>query len=198
VVPLRRGVVESVVVEVRSGAPLGLVWWRRRIAVPLGRAMAVGPFPLDVRSPAPEGRQVDGQQAARSAPTLADSVRSVRDYVAGDPIKLVHWAATARMGELMVKELESPVAPTLVLGVDLRGGSEDAVEHAAAHAAGVALAALRDGVPVVLLTAEATGPRSGPVSSALEVGRRLAYAVAGPLPATPPGVEPLLIRAAAA
>jgi uncharacterized protein (DUF58 family) len=193
--PRRRGVVEALTVEVRSAAPLGLVWWRRRIPVELARPMEVGPRPTDVTQRVPEGREQDGREALQATSTLADAVKTVREYVAGDPIKLVHWAATARSGELMVKELESPVAPALVIAVDLRGGGDDDVEGAASRAAGLALAGLRQGLPVVLMTAERSGPRIGPVGSNVEVGRRLARAVAGALPVPPRGTEPVVIRA---
>ena len=95
----------------------------------------------------------------------------------------------------MVKELEAPVAPVLCIAVDLRRGDDAAVEDAASRAAGLALAAIAAGVPVTLLTAEATGPRSGPVSSAGDVNRRLARAVPGALPAPPRGTEPIVVSA---
>ena len=181
VTPSRRGVYDAVELEVRSAAPLGLVWWRRRLSVPLERALEVGPVPADVPAAFPTGGGLAGSDDRRATGNAADVVRSTREYVAGDPIKLVHWPATARTGAVVVKELEAPVAPTLAVVVDLRGGSsEDAVEAAASRAAGVANGALRAGVPVVLLTAERDGPRIGPVGSAAEVGRRLARAVVAP------------------
>ena len=194
-VPLRRGVYISVLLDVRSAAPLGLVWWKRKLRVELARPFEVGPMPLTVRLDAPRGSEDSGTDDGRAASTLADAVKTVREYVAGDPIKLVHWPATARSGELMVKELEAPVAPVLCIAVDLRGGDDDAVEDAASRAAGLALAAIGAGVPVTLLTAESTGPRAGPVSSGSDVNRRLARAVAGPLPAPPRGVEPIVVEA---
>jgi uncharacterized protein (DUF58 family) len=169
--PATRGVVTSIAFEVLSAAPLGLVWWRRRVTVPLARAFEVGPMPVfDARDrPPPSGREDESV------------VRTIREYVAGDPIKLVHWAATARAGELMVKELESPTAPLLVIVADLRTGDPELV---ASRAAGRALAALEAGMQVELRTCEVrTGPRAGRVLSAVEVGRRLARAVAGPVPA---------------
>lgn len=196
-VPMKRGVFTSVLLDVRSAAPIGLVWWKRRILVELARPFEVGPRPAPVELRPPRGSEDTGTDDGRVASASADAVKTIRDYVAGDPIKLVHWAATARAGELMVKELEAPVAPALCLAVDLRGGDAAAVEGAAAHAAGLALAALRAGVPVLLLTSEATGPRSGPVAAPSEVNRRLARAVAGPLPAPPRGSEPVWVRAAA-
>jgi uncharacterized protein (DUF58 family) len=185
VVPSHRGVVSSIAFDLWSAAPLGLVWWRRRVTVVLERPFEVGPMPATDagRRPPPAGGDDDGRDASRTSSVTADAVKTIREYVAGDPIKLVHWAATARSGELMVKELESPTAPALVIAVDLR---HQAAELIASRAAGLALEGLHAGVPVELLTCEAaTGPRSGRVRSAVEVGRRLARAVPGPLPALP-------------
>jgi uncharacterized protein (DUF58 family) len=195
-VPMKRGVFTSVLLDVRSAAPIGLVWWKRRILVELSRPFEVGPMPAPVELHPPRGTEDSGADDGRVASATADAVKTIREYVAGDPIKLVHWAATARAGELMVKELEAPVAPALCLAVDLRGPDPVAVEEAAAHAAGLALAALRAGVPLILLTCEAAGPRSGPVAAPSEVNRRLARAIGGPLPAPPRGSEPIWIRAA--
>ena len=194
-VPLRRGVYTSVLLDVRSAAPLGLVWWKRKVRVELPRPFEVGPMPVTVRLDPPRGSEDMGTDDGRVASTLADAVKTVREYVAGDPIKLVHWPATARTGELMVKELEAPVAPVLCIAVDLRNGSDVAVEEAASRAAGLALAAIAAGVPVTLLTAEDIGPRSGPVSSGGDVNRRLARAVPGLLPAPPRGTDPIVVSA---
>ncbi|MBW3615762.1 MAG: DUF58 domain-containing protein [Actinobacteria bacterium] len=193
--PGRRGVVGEVTVELRSAAPLGLVWWRRRVKVPLGRPMEVGPRPLDAPVPPSASRSSDAAAPAGPPATTADAVKTTREYVAGDPIKLVHWAATARAGELMVKELESSKVPSLVVAVDLCGGGAEAVEEAASRAAGVATAALRSGIAVTLLTAEVSGPRSAAVTSPAEVGRRLARAVPGLLPAPAPGTAPVVVSA---
>ena len=176
VVPSRRGIVTEVKLELHSAAPLGLVWWRRRVTVALARPMEVGPLPIESPVMPPLASRPSGSDDRRAMASAADLVRSTRDYVAGDPIKLVHWASTARYGDLMVKELEAPGSPVLALVVDLRAGGDEA-EVAAGRAAGIANAALLAGMPVTLLTAEVTGPRVGPVMNPIEVGRRLARAV---------------------
>ena len=79
----------------------------------------------------------------------------------------------------MVKELDAPHRPGLVLVVDLRGGSA-AAETAAGRAAAIANDALAAGAPVTLCTPESGGPVGGRVDSPVEVSRRLARAVAGP------------------
>jgi uncharacterized protein (DUF58 family) len=193
VVPERRGLVGRVEIEVRSAAPFGLVWWRRPFAFPLPRPIEVGPAPVDVAVPAAVAAESSGEVQARAG-TSADLLRSVREYVAGDPLRLVSWTATARHGQPMVKELEPAGQARLALVVDLRRDEGDA-EVVAARAAGLACAALGAGMPVTLLTAEAAGPRAGPVSSRVEVSRRLARAVAGPLPPTPADAADLVVVA---
>ena len=194
VTPRARGVVDALVVEIRSAAPLGLVWWTRRYAVALPTPLEIGPHPADVDGPPVRDDGPEGRDGRRLVAGAADAVRSTRAYLPGDPIKLVHWAATARFGEVMVKELEAVASPAVAVSVDL-DGPPAAAERAASRAAGVANAALRLGLPVVLLTAEAGGPRSGPAGSPRHVGRRLARAVAGPPAAAPAGAVVIHVRA---
>ena len=179
VVPARRGVLREVAVDVTSAWPLGLVRWRRRMHLALARPIEVGPAPIDTEFTPPGARGEGADEQSAPGWRDGDVVRGAREYVPGDPVKLVHWPATARTGTLMVKELDAPHRPGLVLVVDLRGGGP-AAENAAGRAAGVANAALAAGAPVTMCTAEAGGPVNGRVDSPVDVSRRLARAVAGP------------------
>jgi uncharacterized protein (DUF58 family) len=164
--PAARGVIAAVEAEVHAGAPLGLVWFHRRCTLPLDRPIEVAPHPLEE----PLAASV---LAARHG---GDAVRTLREYVHGDAARLVHWPSTARRGQLIVKELEEPDRPGLVLRVDL---SDADAEDVASRAMGAALGALRAGLDVTLLTAEPTGPQTGRVRTPVDAGRRLARAVAG-------------------
>jgi uncharacterized protein (DUF58 family) len=194
--PPRRGIVTSGTAELEGAGPLGLVTWLRRVSLDFRAPMEVGPIPTPVRL---DEAVNNGSGAAnalfRGGPGL-DSVRGVRPYAAGDPIRLVHWPATARLGEVMVKEMEDPDAPELVIAVDLRG-EPDRTEAAASVAAGLAGSGLRAGLTVSLLTAEGSGPRVGPVSSAVQVGRRLARAVADAPPPEPASAGTRTVRVTA-
>lgn len=194
--PARRGVFGAVEVDVATAAPLGLVWWRRRARVALPRPLEVGPRPLEVALTTTVPAAVTGTGATLRRRAGYESVRSVREYAPGDPVRLVHWPATARWAELMVKELETSDSPLLVMVVDLRG-PEHAAELAASRAAGLAGAALQAGLKVSMLTAERAGPVAGEVAGAVEVGRRLARAVAGAPAETPmpPGAAVVRVRA---
>lgn len=194
--PARRGVFGEIRVDVTTAAPLGLLWWRRPLRVALPRPVEVGPRPLEVPLPGAVSSAVTGADAGPRRRVGHESVRSVREYVPGDAARLVHWPATARWGELMVKELEESDAPRIAIIVDLRG-PEDAAELAASRAAGLARAALQDGLTVTMLTAERTGPALGEVASAAVAGRRLARAVAGAPAEGPVPVGATVVRVTA-
>jgi uncharacterized protein (DUF58 family) len=167
-VPVQRGVIGSVSVDIHAGAPFGLVWFRRRIHVPLARPIEVAPYPVEEPLAA----------SALAARAGGEAVRSLREYVVGDAARLVHWPSTARRGQLVVKELEEPDQPELVLQVRLDDPST--AEDVARRSMGAAVGAMRDGLAVTLLTAEAGGKQGGRVRTPIEAGRRLARAVAGP------------------
>ena len=181
--PPRRGVVSRVALELRCAAPLGLVWWRRRLEIPLPRQLDVAPSPTPAAVPIiSEGDGGDRHRPERRSGH--DSVRTVRDYVPGDATRLVHWGLTARRDQLTVKELEDPEGALLAIVLDLRG-DPDVAEKVACRAAGLCAAGLRTGVEVVLCTAERSGPVSGRVATPTAAGRRLARAVPG-APGRPP------------
>jgi len=186
-----RQVLTDVEIEVVSRGLAGLVACARRRTVPLARPLAVGPRPLPAAEPFPELFRTWGDGEARPAPT-GDLVRGVRPYVTGDPMRRVHWRATARVGDLVVKEVEDTGAPRLYLALDLGAGGA-AGERAAGRAAWYALEGVRRGYQVVLATTErGAGPLgtppgappdrrvvTGPVTSPSDVIRRLAPAAPG-------------------
>jgi uncharacterized protein (DUF58 family) len=177
VTPTRRGVLRRVRVEVVTAAPLGLARWRRRIAVELPNPVDVAPRREPTRCPIVIGDTQTPSELAHVAVGGSELTRGVREYLDGDPIRSVHWPATARAGAVMVREYEGPRRPLVIIVVDLRGPDG---EGTASRAAGMADDALRAGARVELATAEVDGPRLGVVPTPLHVGRRLARAVAGP------------------
>jgi hypothetical protein len=77
-------------------------------------------------------RGAEGIIAARIQSVPSEDDVMTREYRHGDPMRRVHWAATARHGELMVRQEESAVSPEATIVVDLRSaafpdaGQEDA------------------------------------------------------------------------
>ena len=60
-----------------------------------------------------------GQDDAESRIRGADAFESLREYVTGDPLKLIHWKASARAGELMVKRTVDTHVPRLLVVLDV-------------------------------------------------------------------------------
>ena len=186
VTPTRRGVLTHVRIEIVTAAPLGLARWRRRMRVTLPTAVEIAPRREPTRCPILTGTTTTTTTAEASSSTGRELTRGVREYVDGDPIRSVHWPATARTGTVMIREFEGPRRPHVIIVADLRGPDPEGI---ASRAAGMADDALRHGAHVQLATAELDGPRFADVPSPLHVGRRLARAVAGApaAPLTPPG-----------
>lgn len=181
----RRGVIGTYTVALRSASPLGLWWWRRNLRFDGSPPLHVAPVPAAVNARVHEWTGPNAAALATGA-RGDEIVRGVRDYVAGDPPKLVHWRASARTGTLVVRELEAPSAPAVCIVCDLSGPPGNP-EMVASACAGLAAAALADGIDVVLATAEPGGPVVTAVETALAAGRTLARAVPGPPGRPPPG-----------
>lgn len=180
VVPDHRGVFDSAVLAITSAAPLGLISVRREVSVTLPTPVVVAPRTLPVGgfvvpmggSPVDDGSRLAGRSG--------DLTRGVRQYRPGDGQRSVHWPATARSRELMVRELEQWVAPTVVLLVDLGPLPGRAAEEVASRAMWVGDQVLAGGQELLLVTREAQGTVAGSEADSRSVGRRLAHAVTGP------------------
>ncbi|MDH3305925.1 MAG: DUF58 domain-containing protein, partial [Acidimicrobiia bacterium] len=176
-----RGLLTSARIEFASAAPFGLARARSVVDVPLAHTIEVAPRVIPVRLPPARAVSVPGDDSRGNRHGQGETVRTVREYMPGDPMRMMHWPATARADQPIVKELEAPDAPHLVIRVDLNAPFDEA-ERRASEAAGLVLAGLAAGLPVSLHTAEGAGPHAGPAGSMLEAGRRLARAIGGPLP----------------
>jgi hypothetical protein len=62
----------------------------------------------------------DGVTATRIRANPSDDDVMTREYRHGDPMRRVHWAATARHGELMVRQEESVTTPEATIILDQR------------------------------------------------------------------------------
>lgn len=99
----RRGVHTAVEARCTSGGRAGLVFWRRRLSLPL-ETLSVGPpvgdHPADVELiPATTSQGASsGPRAGHDAP---DGVRAWRD---GDEMGSVHWPSSLRSDELIIRQ----------------------------------------------------------------------------------------------
>ena len=107
--------------------PLRLV--RRDVGAGPAADLWVHPRVLPV-SLAPLGRtrDLDGPSADQ-AMDGSITFRSLREYVAGDDLRRVHWRSTARTGTLMVRESVDPSRPDVALIIDDRANAYATEEH---------------------------------------------------------------------
>jgi uncharacterized protein (DUF58 family) len=99
--------------------PLGLFFARRRVE-------RLDPFEVFPRAAKVEAVALLGGRAAVAARDVTAAAagqsllfRGVRDFVAGDDVRRIHWPATARRGTPMVREHERDLQPVFTLFVDL-------------------------------------------------------------------------------
>ena len=119
--------------------PFGLSLHRH--AIDDGDILTVTPAAVELPATGLAGaRGNDGVTATRIRANPSDDDVMTREYRHGDPMRRVHWAATARHGELMVRQEESVTTPEATIILDQRysafvsgsgavfGPHEDAVE----------------------------------------------------------------------
>jgi len=111
----RRGVLRKSSLVVESTFPFGLYRTGRKISLPLSLTIfpkAVVPRALEQ---AEDSDMLEGM--SRGTPTRDPSgdFRAIREFQSGDPIKAVHWHATARAGKIMVREFDRPVPESYVV-----------------------------------------------------------------------------------
>jgi uncharacterized protein (DUF58 family) len=99
--------------------PLGLFFARRR-------AERLDPFEVFPRTVKVEAVALLGGRATVAARDVTAAAagqsllfRGVRDFVAGDDVRRIHWPATARRGVPMVREHERDLQPVFTLFLDL-------------------------------------------------------------------------------
>jgi uncharacterized protein (DUF58 family) len=102
--------------------PFGLSLHRRPIDD--GDVLTVTPAAVALPATGLGGaRGNDGVTATRVRANPSDDDVMTREYRHGDPMRRVHWAATARHGALMVRQEESVTTPEATLILDHRSGA---------------------------------------------------------------------------
>ena len=192
----RRGIHTGGPCRLSSGAPFGVMVATRTIDVPSQtivhpRTFAIALEPLL-------------GSAARPSRTQEGDVSSVREYRPGDPLRLIHWRSSAKRDSLVVREFENRDRADITVVAD-PGPDPDAADAVASIACSFALAAIRDGRALALVTGErgavstieadstdrvldwgaALAPRSTPLEQLIDVAtsRALVCVTAAPTPA---------------
>ncbi|VXB81190.1 DUF58 domain-containing protein [Arthrobacter sp. 9V] len=93
----------------------------RRHAIDDGDILTVTPAAVELPVTGLAGaRGNDGVTATRIRANPSDDDIMTREYRHGDPMRRVHWAATARHGQLMVRQEESVTTPEATMILDQR------------------------------------------------------------------------------
>jgi hypothetical protein len=99
--------------------PFGLSFHRH--AIDDGDVLTVTPAAVELPATGLAGaRGHDGVTATRVRANPSDDDVMTREYRHGDPMRRVHWAATARHGALMVRQEESVTTPEATIILDQR------------------------------------------------------------------------------
>lgn len=148
-------------IHVRMLGPLQLVW--RQLRLPRREPVVVQPGLLDLRRHrvlALHERSLPGVRAVRERAEGREFER-LREYVRGDDTRRIDWKATARRGELIVREYEAERSQNVVLAIDAgrlmteRIAGRERLDHALSAALVLADAAASRGDAVgVLLFAD--------------------------------------------
>ena len=106
----RRGIYHWQLVELRTGAPLGLLWASRSHLAPVQaivhpQVLALTSCPIIDQMGRDPSLQMLSQHLAQASPD--GMTRSLRPYRWGDSMRLIHWRTSAKLGELRVRELEN-------------------------------------------------------------------------------------------
>ena len=150
----RRGVIEVGPARSVRTDPLGLV---RRVRE-WGEPVVLHVHPRTVRVPFDAtGFQVDIEGVVTAKLSSSDvSFHALRDYEPGDDQRSVHWASSARLGKLIVRQYEETHRSHHLVILDNTEGSwdQDPFETAVSVAGSLGLANLRESRPVSLSTTE--------------------------------------------
>ena len=151
----RRGLFDVGPFEIERTDPFWLTVGRRSDSA--RTSVIVHPKIYDLVGPHGAVRVVENESVLRRA--TADPLSgfvSMREYVAGDDPRMIHWPTTARTGTLMVREHVEVRRPefTVVLDTAPSVGTADDFEEAVDVAATLSVHAIRTGLDVVVRTTD--------------------------------------------
>jgi uncharacterized protein (DUF58 family) len=118
---VRRGLYSVGPVEVTTGDPFGLFRHTRAF----GNAQNILVYPRAVDLPAffvPPANLPGEGRFRRRTHQVTPNASGVRPYASGDSFNRIHWASTARTGEIMVKVFELDPASDIWVVLDLQRG----------------------------------------------------------------------------
>ena len=156
---LRRGVGTMTRTIVTSRFPFGFM--RKSVAFDQRTRVIVHPRVVPLRDDALRGvsSRSRGEVVSEHEKGTGGDFYALREYVPGDPITRIAWRASARHGDLLVREETRVGAMAFDIALHL-GGTEEEDERAISLAASLAALAVRTGAPVSV-SVPSCGVRTG-------------------------------------
>lgn len=146
---LRRGVLKLSRFRVVSSFPFGLT--KKSVQFECPMELVVYPTPLNVvRSPLSGARGRQGAWGDRKPQREGEEFFSLREYSSGDSPRSIAWKASARSGNLLVREMINPVSPRVMIEIEVAQGNDQMAERCIQAAAGLCIDALDRGFDVCL------------------------------------------------
>ena len=155
----RRGLLDIGPLQARRTDPFGVASRTTEVAGPAHLTVLPSVEPLHRL---PESAGVDDPLAGASRPIAGSpgggGFAALREYVAGDDLRRVHWPSSARTGDLLVRKEDPPWQGHLTLLLDARAGhvSAERFEYAVTGAASIVHAVSRLGDRIRLLITDGT------------------------------------------
>jgi uncharacterized protein (DUF58 family) len=153
----RRGVVSVGPVRTVRADPVGLV--RRELAWGGARELFVHPRTIAIPSTSTGFiRDLEGSPT-KDLSNSDISFHALREYVAGDERRYIHWKSTAKTGTYMVRQFEETRRSHLVIALSLATANyatEEEFELAVSVAGSLGARAIRDARTVSVVTSELT------------------------------------------
>ena len=120
-IPLKkRGIYRVGAPIVTSRDPFGI--FRLKHRGPGAEQLVVLPYMVDIPPFSLAQGDISGEGSLnRSVPEATASVSTIREYQPGDSTRYIHWPATARRGNLMVKQFDGGVEDVAWILLDLQG-----------------------------------------------------------------------------
>ncbi|HEU5361597.1 MAG TPA: DUF58 domain-containing protein [Candidatus Deferrimicrobiaceae bacterium] len=143
--PGRRGTVPPFLCTVSTRFPFALFEKSAEVH-PRGSPLIVYPEPTGAWIAALDTAPGDDSGGKTAGKREGTSIRGARDHLPSDPVRDIHWKASARLGKWMVKEREAEPAQVVDLHLPFPLPAE-AFERLVSEACGLVLRCEREGVP---------------------------------------------------
>jgi uncharacterized protein (DUF58 family) len=118
----------------------------KRMDIEAQERLLVYPEPLEGAPHASQEPCSDFPGAAASPGRQGSQIRGVRDRLPADPVRDIHWKASARLAKWVVKEREGELSPVCDIRIEIpRPASESEFERALSRACALVLRWEREG-----------------------------------------------------